>query len=100
MYVVRDIVFVDDIFVLMGGVADLGCFVYSRRSRHTRCSLGTGVQPCALPISGQVDAIRAASSDFTGAGAVGAAVLAALRSTTPMAVPSPVDGGSAARIDA
>src|SRR3546814_8838240 len=28
-----------------------GCFVASRR-RHTRCALVTGVQTCALPISG------------------------------------------------
>src|SRR3546814_7385301 len=27
------------------------CFVFSSRSRHTRCALVTGVQTCALPIS-------------------------------------------------
>src|SRR3546814_9076862 len=27
------------------------CFFFSSRRRHTRCSLGTGVQTCALPIS-------------------------------------------------
>src|SRR3546814_7494908 len=27
------------------------CFVFSSRRRHTRCSLVTGVQTCALPIS-------------------------------------------------
>src|SRR3546814_5565993 len=26
------------------------CFVFSSRRRHTRCSLVTGVQTCALPI--------------------------------------------------
>src|SRR3546814_9580937 len=26
------------------------CFFFSRRRWHTRCSLVTGVQPCALPI--------------------------------------------------
>src|SRR3546814_4357804 len=29
-------------------------FVFSSRSRHTRCALVTGVQTCALPISGQL----------------------------------------------
>src|SRR3546814_9241685 len=27
------------------------CFFFSSRRRHTRCSLVTGVQTCALPIS-------------------------------------------------
>src|SRR3546814_5754447 len=27
------------------------CFFFSRRRRHTRCALVTGVQTCALPIS-------------------------------------------------
>src|SRR3546814_3326516 len=29
-----------------------GCFFFSSRRRHTRCALVTGVQTCALPISG------------------------------------------------
>src|SRR3546814_976542 len=28
------------------------CFCFSSRRRHTRCALVTGVQTCALPISG------------------------------------------------
>src|SRR3546814_2283731 len=28
------------------------CFFFSSRRRHTRCALVTGVQTCALPISG------------------------------------------------
>src|SRR3546814_9291935 len=30
------------------------CFFFSSRRRHTRCALVTGVQTCALPISGLV----------------------------------------------
>src|SRR3546814_7881866 len=30
----------------------LFCFFFSSRRRHTRCALVTGVQTCALPISG------------------------------------------------
>src|SRR3546814_9538584 len=30
----------------------LYCFFFSSRRRHTRCALVTGVQTCALPISG------------------------------------------------
>src|SRR3546814_19024934 len=41
------------------------CFLSSRR-RHTRCALVTGVQTCALPISGRLeralDALRAAEA--------------------------------------
>src|SRR3546814_2801429 len=29
------------------------CFFFSSRRRHTRCALVTGVQTCALPISGE-----------------------------------------------
>src|SRR3546814_19608028 len=29
-------------------------FFFSSRRRHTRCALGTGVQTCALPISGKL----------------------------------------------
>src|SRR3546814_1353726 len=32
---------------------------FSSRRRHTRCALVTGVQTCALPISGEVAAARA-----------------------------------------
>src|SRR3546814_4674680 len=28
----------------------IACFFFSRRRRHTRCTLVTGVQTCALPI--------------------------------------------------
>src|SRR3546814_8887785 len=31
-------------------------FVFSSRRRHTRCALVTGVQTCALPISGALKA--------------------------------------------
>src|SRR3546814_5039460 len=30
------------------------CFFFSSRRRHTRCALVTGVQTCALPISGSL----------------------------------------------
>src|SRR3546814_5723710 len=33
-------------------------FFFSSRRRHTRCALVTGVQTCALPISGHADATR------------------------------------------
>src|SRR3546814_13470072 len=33
-------------------------FFFSSRRRHTRCALVTGVQTCALPISGAADARR------------------------------------------
>src|SRR3546814_2391476 len=33
-------------------------FFFSSRRRHTRCALVTGVQTCALPISGDFDLIR------------------------------------------
>src|SRR3546814_263332 len=42
-------------------------FFFSSRRRHTRCALVTGVQTCALPISGSVKARKAsrhASSDW------------------------------------
>src|SRR3546814_14753987 len=34
------------------------CFFFSSRRRHTRCALVTGVQTCALPISGLVGELR------------------------------------------
>src|SRR3546814_3485489 len=36
-------------------VGDLFCFCFSSRRRQTRCALVTGVQTCALPISGAPD---------------------------------------------
>src|SRR3546814_3535125 len=35
----------------------LCCFFFSSRRRHTRCALVTGVQTCALPISGVAVAV-------------------------------------------
>src|SRR3546814_4206362 len=37
-------------------------FFFSSRRRHTRCALVTGVQTCALPISGRADAVTVAST--------------------------------------
>src|SRR3546814_4628289 len=46
-------------------------FFFSSRRRHTRCALVTGVQTCALPISGRVlapgELIPAQVSDFIAA---------------------------------
>src|SRR3546814_2217377 len=43
-------------------IAVLFClFFFSSRRRHTRCALVTGVQTCALPISGQAVLIRNAT---------------------------------------
>src|SRR3546814_5742243 len=39
-------------------------FFFSSRRRHTRCALVTGVQTCALPISGRVLGIRYVKGDF------------------------------------
>src|SRR3546814_6048729 len=39
----------------------LVCFFFSRRSRHSRCALVTGVQTCALPISLYPTSSRASS---------------------------------------
>src|SRR3546814_4241300 len=36
-------------------------FFFSSRRRHTRCALVTGVQTCALPISGESQVIFAAN---------------------------------------
>src|SRR3546814_524050 len=41
------------------------CFFASRR-RHTRCALVTGVQTCALPISGDIHCANVAAIEFTG----------------------------------
>src|SRR3546814_9990938 len=43
----------------------LRCFCSSRR-RHTRCALVTGVQTCALPISGIAHALWAVRYDAKG----------------------------------
>src|SRR3546814_4196019 len=40
-------------------IAD-GIFFFSSRRRHTRCALVTGVQTCALPISGWLGMISGA----------------------------------------
>src|SRR3546814_18858494 len=41
------------------------CFFFSSRRRHTRCALVTGVQTCALPISGCGSADRSARRRVT-----------------------------------
>src|SRR3546814_9547481 len=38
--------------MLCFAITPLMCVVFSSRRRHTRCALVTGVQTCALPISG------------------------------------------------
>src|SRR3546814_8436669 len=41
-------------------IMEMSCVIYfclSSRRRHTRCSLVTGVQTCALPISDAVDTL-------------------------------------------
>src|SRR3546814_1123835 len=38
-------------------------FFFSSRRRHTRCALVTGVQTCALPISGLLDVLKEAALD-------------------------------------
>src|SRR3546814_8185140 len=40
------------------------CFFVSSRRRHTRCALVTGVQTCALPISGVADGEAVACDPF------------------------------------
>src|SRR3546814_3833787 len=42
-------------------------FCFSSRRRHTRCALVTGVQTCALPISGTVASGRSATVTYSGA---------------------------------
>src|SRR3546814_15236181 len=37
---------------------DFSSFFFSSRRRHTRCALVTGVQTCALPISGAPDVLE------------------------------------------
>src|SRR3546814_4891430 len=43
------------LFCLFGLFSSIYVFFCSSRRRHTRCALVTGVQTCALPISGAVD---------------------------------------------
>src|SRR3546814_2051956 len=43
-----------------------GVFVFSSRRRHTRCALVTGVQTCALPISGTVVFFNKAAEEMFG----------------------------------
>src|SRR3546814_3430344 len=50
-YVIFDI-FVGCVSTDDSGVEVLSVFFFTSRRRHTRCSLVTGVQTCALPISG------------------------------------------------
>src|SRR3546814_5196045 len=50
-------------------------FFFSSRRRHTRCALVTGVQTCALPISGPVDGTQVDGG--TGDGGTGASAPAA-----------------------
>src|SRR3546814_7192451 len=40
-------------------ISCLVCFFFSSRRRHTRCALVTGVQTCALPISGVLEPLAA-----------------------------------------
>src|SRR3546814_5664067 len=42
-----------------GSVMVVVCVFFASRRRHTRCALVTGVQTCALPISGTVRALVA-----------------------------------------
>src|SRR3546814_2216384 len=57
-------------------------FFFSSRVRHTRCALGTGVQPCALPIligNGTMTlggTVKTARMTLSGAGALDAGALA------------------------
>src|SRR3546814_6703653 len=53
MYVVLDIFYSDGSVVLVCAM-----FLFSSERRHTRCALVTGVQTCALPISGRSDTLR------------------------------------------
>src|SRR3546814_4368453 len=39
-------------------------FVFSSRRRHTSCALVTGVQTCALPISGRVSAEKSDNGEW------------------------------------
>src|SRR3546814_3619821 len=51
--------------------------VFSSRRRHTRCALVTGVQTCALPISGillAMIAVPAAAQDTSGTNALEKAI--------------------------
>src|SRR3546814_8105577 len=46
-------------FVLFDWLLCLFYFFFSSRRRHTRCALVTGVQTCALPISGgRIDGVE------------------------------------------
>src|SRR3546814_19234697 len=44
------------------GVCVFVCFFFSSRRRHTSCALVTGVQTCALPISGSSERSSAISA--------------------------------------
>src|SRR3546814_2634410 len=54
MFVVTAYLFAFIVFgVLISSVQVCVFFFFSSRRRHTRCALVTGVQTCALPISGK-----------------------------------------------
>src|SRR3546814_4115035 len=44
---------------MTSAVVSNACFFFSSRRRHTSCALVTGVQTCALPICGDVEALAA-----------------------------------------
>src|SRR3546814_5667694 len=52
-------------------------FFFSSRRRHTRCALVTGVQTCALPISGAFASARNRAEDTLARNLSGAATQAA-----------------------
>src|SRR3546814_803237 len=76
-------------------------FFFSSRRRHTRCALVTGVQTCALPISGLVDLVgdlaagHGLGPPFGGVGEAGGAGGADRGSDSPaddsLAVADPAD---------
>src|SRR3546814_14311441 len=49
-------------------------FFFSSRRRHTRCALVTGVQTCALPISGRIIPLSGSTRQFIEAQCKGKAV--------------------------
>src|SRR3546814_2155302 len=60
-------------------------FFFSSRRRHTRCALVTGVQTCALPISGRVPNIEHLNLEAAGVayGRKGIQVSPFMRTTNP-----------------
>src|SRR3546814_9128717 len=45
--------YISVVLVVIVSVKEMFLFFFSSRRRHTRCALVTGVQTCALPISGK-----------------------------------------------